>query len=252
MKKISLLVLCLLIFSFPAQAELDLKELMKQMDQVMRGNSHEMTVTFEVQTPNWKRDYKLHIWMKGIDYSFSRVLEPAKMNGQGFLRKQCRLWNYMPSAERTLLIPPSMMLDSFMGSDFSNDDLVKMSYYARDYDAKLLGEETIDGEVAYHIEMMPHEEAPVTYEKIEAWVRKSDYAPLRLNYYDEKTGLIKTIHYSEFKTYGTHTIPSVWRVENHEDKGRQTILRVLDAKFDHEISDDVFTQDNLENSDATS
>src|SRR3989338_2027451 len=149
--------------------EVDPKSLLEQMDTVMRGSSQEMTVTMDVKTPRWERHYKLNVWMKGLDFSLARVLEPVRVKGQGFLRIRNRLWNYLPSAERTILIPPSMMLDDFMGSDFSNDDFVKMSYWARDYDARLVGEETVLDHSVYHLELFPKPDAPVTYVKVETW-----------------------------------------------------------------------------------
>ena len=243
------LLTAVLFVSWPSPsyaADTDPVQMLKDMDLILRGNSQDTTMAFDVKTKNWERYYKLHTYMKGLDYSFTRVLEPAKVTGQGFLRVKFRLWNYLPSAERTVLIPPSLMLDKFMGSDFSNDDLVKMSYYARDYDAKIAGEESVEGHDTYHLELIPHPDAPITYSKVDLWVRKSDSAPVRSDFYNEKLEIIKTIHYSEFKTFGTHTTPTVLRVENHKDKDHETTLTLLDAKFDLDIPDPVFTRENLE------
>ena len=220
--------------------------LLEKMDALMRGQSHEMTVTLGVRTKRWERHYKIKVWMKGIDFAFARVLEPAKAEGQGFLRIQTRLWNYLPSAERTLLIPPSMMLDNFMGSDFSNDDFVKMSYLARDYDAKIISEETMEEFPAHHLVLSPHPDAPVTYGKLEVWLRDEDAAPLRIAFYNEKMELIRTLHYSAFRTFGVHPVPTVWRMENHKEKDRETTVIILDAAYDIEIKDSHFTRENLE------
>ena len=244
----SLLALVLLLgFAAAARAEgPDPQELLRLSERVLRGNSHEMTVTFDIKTKSWQRHYKMKVLMKGVDYAFSRVLEPPKIAGQSFLRIKARLWNYLPTAERTILIPPSMMLDRFMGSDFSNDDFVKLSYLPRDYEAKIAGEETIDGVETYHLQLIPHPDAPVTYGKIESWLRKSDAAPVRMEFYNEKLEHIRTLHYSDFKTYGDHGIPSVWRMENLKEKDRRTVVTLLDAQFDIDIPDSVFTRENLE------
>ncbi len=224
----------------------DAAELLRKMDEVLRGPSHEMTVTLDVSTKNWQRHYKLEVRMKGVDHTFARVLEPAKSEGQGFLRVKSRLWNYLPSAERTILIPPSLMLDRFMGSDFSNDDFVKLTYLPRDYDGKIIGEEKKEGFDVYHLELTPHSDAPVVYGKLELWLRKTDAAPVRMDFFNEKMQHIRTLHYSEFKTFGAHELPTVWRMENIKEKDRQTVVAILDAAFGVDIPDAVFTRENLQ------
>ena len=225
----------------------DPKLLLEKMDHVLRGSSHDMTLTLDVKTKNWERHYKIRVRMKDVDYAFARVLEPPKTSGQGFLRIRARLWNYLPTAERTILIPPSMMLDQFMGSDFSNDDFVKLSYLPRDYEGKIVAEEMGENNKAlYHLELMPHPDAPVTYGKLELWVRKGDAVPMRMKFYNEKMEPIRMLHYSEVRDFGGHLIPSVWRMENLKEKDRQTLVTLRDAVFDLGIQDSVFTRENLE------
>jgi outer membrane lipoprotein-sorting protein len=240
-------LLLLLLIGVPAAfSEIDTTALLTQSDQVLRGNSHEMTVTMDVKTKNWQRHYQLKVWMKGVDFSFARVLEPAKSGGQGFLRIKARLWNYLPSAERTILIPPSMMLDQFMGSDFSNDDFVKLSYLPRDYESTLVAEEKMSGFPVYHLLLNPKPDAPVTYGKLESWVRVSDAAPVRMDFYNEDLELIRTLHYSEFKNFHGHEVPSVWKMENHREPERTTTITVLDASYNIDIPDSLFTREELE------
>jgi outer membrane lipoprotein-sorting protein len=233
-------------FISPALAAPDTTELLTKMDEVIRGSSHTMTVTMDVKTKNWERHYKIDVWMKGVDHAFARVLEPAKSKGQGFLRIKARMWNYLPTAERTVLIPPSMMLDQFMGSDFSNDDFVKLSYLPRDYTSALSGEETLDGFGVYHLILTPKSDAPVTYGKLEVWLRISDAAPVRMDFYNEKLEHIRALHYSEFKTFNGHEIPSIWTMENKKEPERTTRIAVLDASYNIDISDSLFTREKLE------
>ncbi len=229
-----------------AEPQPDIKILLAQMDEVLRGKSHDMTVVLHVKTSRWERDYKIRVWMKGIDYTFARVLSPSKSEGQGFLRVQSRLWQYLPSAERTILIPPSLMLDDFMGSDFSNDDFVKLSYMPRDYDGSVAGEEKIDGFDCYRLELIPKPDAPVTYGKLVVWLRQKDSAPVRWDFFNEKLVHIRTLEYSDFKSFGTHEIPTVWKMSNHKDKDRSTTVTIQEAAFDQEIPDSLFTKSNLE------
>ncbi len=222
------------------------QKMLEAMDHVLRGNSHKMTVSMEIKTKRWRREYKIDVWMKGVDLAFARVLEPPKSTGQGFLRLKTRLWQYLPSAERTILIPPSLMLDDFLGSDFSNDDFVKLSYFPRDYESKILGEEKIDSIKTYHLELMPKPDAPVTYGKLELWLRKSDSAPVRWNFYNEKMEHVRTLHYSKFKVFGKKEVPTVWRMENLKDKDRKTTITILSAEYDIEINKELFSRKNLE------
>ncbi|MBI4000142.1 MAG: outer membrane lipoprotein-sorting protein [Candidatus Omnitrophica bacterium] len=248
MKKtiVTFLSLGLLVSQPSAFSAPDPIKLVEQMDQVIRGNSHDMTVTLDVKTKRWQRTYKIHVLMKGVDFAFARVLEPPKTAGQGFLRVKARLWQYLPTAERTILIPPSLMLDDFMGSDFSNDDFVKLSYFPRDYTSKILKEEKMDGFKTYHLELLPKPDAPVTYGKLELWLRKEDSAPLQWDFYNEKMEPIRTLHYSDFKKFGTHEVPTVWDMKNLKDKDRHTTIKILDAQYDVEISDSIFNRKQLE------
>lgn len=223
------------------------QQLLEKSDEVMRGKiSHEMHISMDVKRGERDYQYELKVWMKGEDQTFARTLSPAKVEGQGFLRLKARLWQYLPKAERTLLIPPSLMLDRFMGSDFANDDLVKMSYFPRDYNAKILKEETLNAIETVHMELIPHPDAPVTYGKLEMWVRKHDGAPVRIDFYDEHLVLIRKLHYSEYKSFGGHEIPTVWRMENIQEPNRATVIKVLDAAFDKPVEDSLFTRENLE------
>jgi len=239
--------LLLLPLPVPLKAETpDIPDLLARMDEVLRGKSHDMTVTLSVQTPQWQREYRLRVFMKGVDFSFARVLSPSKVEGQGFLRLQSRLWQYLPSAERTILIPPSLMLDDFMGSDFSNDDFVKLTYMPRDYTGTLAGEETVDGFETWHLTLMPNPDAPVTYGKLEVWLRRADAAPVKLEFYDDKLVHIRTLHYREFKTFGNREIPSVWQMVNHREEGHETTVTILEAAYDLELDNNLFTRQSLE------
>ncbi len=245
-KLLTPLVAFFFVWSFHLDASLDPQAMLEQMDGVLRGSSHEMLVTLDVKTPKWKRTYKIQVWMKGLDFAFARVLDPPKSEGQGFLRIKTRLWQYLPSAERTILIPPSLMLDDFLGSDFSNDDFVKLSYFPRDYSAQIVAEENIDGFDTYHLELLPKPDAPVTYSKLELWLRKMDSAPIRWNFFNERGELIRSLKYSQFKTFGTKEVPAIWHMNNVRDPERETIITILDARYDIDIDDSVFTRKNLE------
>jgi hypothetical protein len=138
------------------------------------------------------------------------------------------------------------MLDRFLGSDVTNDDVVNTSYFARDYDATVVGEETLDGFRVHHLSLVPRPEAPVTYGKVELWLRVEDCAPVLMRTYDDNSVPLTTTRYGEFRDFGGHQVPTVWAVQNERENDRRTTFRVLDAAFDGATRDSVFTRENLE------
>lgn len=247
-----LLVVLTIGFSYPGTVFSSISEtpdpnkMLEQMDKVLRGNSHEMLIDFYVKTTDWERHYKIQVWMKGLDYAFARILEPPKAEGQGYLRIKFRIWNYLPSAERTILIPPSLMTDRALGSDFATDDLVKLSYLPRDYEATIVKEDIIDNFEAYRLELKPRPDAPISYEKLDLWLRKSDSAPLRLDFYDEDLRHIRTLSYSGFKTIDGLKRPTVWHMQNKVVSGRESTITVLEVHYGIDIPESFFSQENLE------
>ena len=214
----------------------------------MRGDSNRMDVTLQIVTPHWERVYELRSWMEGLDKAFVRVLSPPKAQGQGYLKLSHRFWEYLPGAERTVLIPPSLMLENFMGSDFSNDDFVKMSHLAEDYFHEFIAEETVEGEPAYLLELHPKPEAAVVYGLLRLWLRRRDAAFLQIEFYNERMERIRTLRYLDFHRFNDREYPTVWRMVNHLEPGRSTTVTVREAQFNLSVDPDVFTQRNLENS----
>jgi outer membrane lipoprotein-sorting protein len=139
-----------------------------------------------------------------------------------------------------------MMLQSWNGSDFTNDDLVRESNLSRDYEQKLIGEEEIDSELCWKIHLDPRPDAPVVWGKLLYWVRKEDYTPARVDYYDEKGKLMRYMLFSEIKKFGKRKIPSVWTMVNEVKPGHSTSLKILDMEFDIKISDRKFSFQELE------
>lgn len=220
--------------------------MVSQAEQVMRGDSNQMKLELQVVTPHWNRTYALHSWMKGREKTLIQVLEPVKQRGEGYLKLEFQLWTYIPKVERTILIPPSSMLQPFLGSDFSYDDLIRASGWDKDYDHRIAGEEIIGGEQAVVLNLDPKPEAPVVYGRLKLWLRKGDSVPLKEEFYDERATLLKTMWFRDIQPKGGHEIPTRWEMVNHREKGRKTIVTILEAQFDRPISDPFFTRRQLE------
>ncbi|HID69667.1 MAG TPA: outer membrane lipoprotein-sorting protein, partial [Desulfobacterales bacterium] len=167
-------------------------------------------------------------------------LYPKKDEGITFLRIDNSMWQYVPRIEKTIKIPASMMLQSWMGSDFSNDDLVKESSLSEDYDHTLISQ--TDKE--YTLELHPREQAAVVWGKIVMSVSRQYYLPTTVLYFDEDNVLIRELVYSDVKTYGKHFYPSRWVMTPKTDdkKGHETSITVYDAVFDTEVDEGYFTK----------
>lgn len=226
--------------------EISAKDIVKRSDDLMRGKSSEGKYTMTIITPNWQRCLKLYVYSKDRDKMFIRILSPAKEKGITTLRVENEMWNYLPSVERTIKIPPSMMLQPWMGSDFANDDLVKESSVVEDYDHKIIAEENIDGKEAWKIELTPKPHAGVVWEKRIMVIRKGDFIPVRDEFYGKGGSLIKILEYSKVKKISDREIPTHWQMTSKIKKFNRTIIEVdEDVVYNKPINDSVFTLQNL-------
>ena len=153
------LILTLLVVRFtPAQ---DAKAIVEKANQLLRANSSYSEISMEVIKPDWSRKFKMKVWALEPDYALVLITEPAKDKGTVTLKRQQDVWNWIPAVQRIIKIPPSMMLQSWMGSDFTNDDLVRQSSIVEDYTQEILGTETFGGLECYKIQLNPKPEAGV-------------------------------------------------------------------------------------------
>lgn len=202
---------------------------------------------FEMQivTPRWQRTLSLRVWMDRPRRSFVRVLAPAKEAGIGSLRIGNEMWNYLPAVERTIKIPPSMMLQPWMGSDFTNDDLVKQSSAIDDYTQKVVGEEPVDGQLLTKVEALPKPEAAVVWGRVLYWVR-SDFIPVKQEYYSDRGELSRVMSFGEIRPMGGRTIPTRWQMKPVGKPANSTTILVRSAAYDLPLDDEIFSQRNLQ------
>lgn len=246
-KIIGLFPLFLFVLPFPLSAtdSLSAGDIVKLSDDLMRGDTNQGIYAMEVVTPNWQRELKLDVYSLGRDKTFIRILSPAKEAGIRTLRIKNEMWNYLPNVEKTIKIPPSMMAQSWMGSDFANDDLVKESSIVNDYNHEIIAKEDLQGSPAYKIKLIPKPEAAVIWGKIILWVRRVDCVPLKEEYYSEKGKLIKVLEYSDIGRVSERVIPRVWKMSSLIKPGHYTVIKLIDVEYNQPISKDVFTLENL-------
>lgn len=232
-------------FAFAIPFEQDAKDIVEKADKKRLGNTSQSTLSLSVIRPNWQREMDLKVWTKGNNNLIILITKPARDKGTAFLKRDNEFWNWVPRIERNVKLPPSAMAQAWMGSDFSNDDLVKMSSLADDYKHRLLVEEKTNGRAAYKIEMTPKEETAVVWGKIITWVDKAESLFLKTEYYDEDGELINTVTGSDIKTMGGRTVTARLEIQPAGKDGHKTVLAYRTLAFDKPIADNFFTLQNL-------
>ena len=222
------------------------RELVERIDRLLWGKTLQGEFEMTIATPRWQRTLRLRAWIERPTRSFMRILAPAKEKGIGSLRIGSEMWNYIPNVERTIKIPPSMMLQPWMGSDFTNDDLVKQSSAVDDYTQRVLRTDDIRGEAAYVVEALPRPDAAVVWGKIIYWVRKADFIQLKQEYYSERGELVRVMSFSELREIGGRTIPTKWEMRPSDKPGQHTTIIVKSATFDQPVDASLFTLRHLQ------
>lgn len=254
-KSPNILVLMLLLLFGPVgpvvavtdiSSEQRAREIVDQVDQLLRGNSSRGTVTMEIVTENWQRSLTMQIWSQGTQNSLIRIVEPKKEAGTATLKVGYNIWNYLPKVSRTIKIPSSMMMASWMGSHFTNDDLVKESRMIRDYLIKLSFEGERKDTAVYEFTLTPKPNAPVVWGKVELEVHQGDLMPTWHRYYDEDGTLIRELTFSEYTTMGGRRVPARMVMQPHDKPGEHTVIIYDELMFDVQIRADTFSLRNLE------
>jgi outer membrane lipoprotein-sorting protein len=224
---------------------LSAKEIIQKADEKNRGLSSLGTMTMTVIRPDWTRTITMKTWSKSREYSLVLITAPVKDKGQVFLKIKTEMWNWVPSIDKTIKIPPSMMLQSWMGSDFTNDDLVKQSSIVVDYTHKLLGREKVRDMECYKIELTPLPDAAVVWGKVIMWITLSGYDQWMAEYYDEDNKLVNVSNSYDLKRMGDREIPTRLEIVPQNKKGQKTVIHIDDMKFNTRIDEGFFSQQNM-------
>lgn len=220
-------------------------EIVQRMDEEMRGESLEAEVTMTIVRPDWSREVSMKSWSRGTEYSMILITAPARDDGTAFLKRGNEIWNWIPSVGRTIKMPPSMMMQSWMGSDFTNDDLVRESSAVTDYHHELVGTETINGYECYKIEMKPKPDAPVVWTMVDVWISKDEYIELKAEFYDEFGELINVMNGMDVKSFDGRMIPSRMEMIPMDKDGYKTILEYRSMEFNEGIPESFFSIQNM-------
>lgn len=223
------------------------KSIIEKMEDKMRGESSYFEMTMTTVRPRYTREVSMKTWSKGDDYSMILITAPARDQGTAFLKRGNEIWNFVPNIDRMIKMPPSMMSQSWMGSDFSNDDLVRESSTISDYAHRILKEEKLNGYDCWILELIPHPESSIVYGKVLTWIVKDLFVQLKVENYDEDGFLVSTLNFSEIKDMGGRKIPTVMEMIPADKPNQKTMLSYNKAQFNIAIEESFFSVQNLRN-----
>jgi hypothetical protein len=221
------------------------KEIIQKSDEKSRGRTRQGEMTMTVIRPDWSRSVTIKSWEKSNRLTMLLITAPAKDKGQVFLKIGTDMWNWVPSIERMVKIPPSMMMQSWMGSDFTNDDLVKESSIVKDYTHRLMGKDTVRSQLCYRIELIPLPSAAVTWGKVIMWITVADYLQWKAEFYDEDGKLVNVMNASVVKRMGDREIPTRLEIAPVAKRGCKTIIDIRSMAFNLPMEDAFFSQQNM-------
>jgi len=223
---------------------IDVRKVIKDIDQLYRSTSSYSEIEMEIVTPHWQRTLTMKCWTQGMDKTFLRITAPQKENGVATLRIENEMWNYLPKTNKVIKVPPSMMMSSWMGSDFTNDDLVKEFSLFEDFTYELITVDSAKEDLVY-VNCIPQEDLPIVWGNIVIAARKSDHLPIWQKYYDEKGKLMRVLRYRDIRTFGKRTLPAEMEMVPQTKEGHKTVVRYLQLDFDAKVDDHVFSLRNL-------
>ncbi|MFW5761105.1 MAG: outer membrane lipoprotein-sorting protein [Cyclobacteriaceae bacterium] len=239
MKYLTIIIpLWLIAISSNAQ---DATEIVRQADQKMRGESSYAEMSMTIIRPDWTREISMKTWALDTEYSLIMITGPARDKGVAYLKRGNEIWNWQPSIDRVVKLPPSMMSQSWMGSDFTNDDLVRESSIVKDFTHTLLGDTTIENRSAYKIELLPKENAAVVWGKILLYISKDQYLQLVTKFYDEDMYLVNTMIASDIRQFGDRQVPSKLTVMPADEEDQKTVLEYQNMEFNINIDPSFFS-----------
>ena len=234
----------LIVISSTAIAQ-NATEIVQKANEKMQGESSEVEMTMQIIRPSWERSVSMKAWSLNQDYSLILITAPARDEGSAYLKRENEIWNWQPSINRTIKMPPSMMSQSWMGSDFSNNDLVREASIVIDYTHTLLGDSTISDYDSYKIEMIPKPEAPVVWGKVITFISKDEYLQLRSEFYDEDDELVRLMEGSEIKKMDDRIVPTRMEMIPMNEKGQKTVVTYDQMEFNIDISQSFFSIQNM-------
>ncbi|MFO7864535.1 MAG: outer membrane lipoprotein-sorting protein [Salinivirgaceae bacterium] len=220
-------------------------EIVRKSDELMQGDSYVSKMTMTIVRPTWERSITFKSWGKGRDLALTYIQSPASDKGQTFLKRKNEMWTWNPKISRLIKLPPSMLAQGWMGSDYSNDDILKESSIVVDYHHSVKNVVDYEGYTCWVVEMKPKEDAAVVWSKIVSYIAKEKYFPLKVEYYNEDNELVKSHLNSDVQMVDGREIPTKTVVQPADEPNKKTVVVIDQMEFDVPIKDQFFSQQNM-------
>jgi len=247
-KQLSLLLFLLVAGTFASVSGQDLsaKEIVRLANEKFNGEKTSTSLmAMTIVRPTWERTIEFKNWTSGTEYALTLITEPAKEKGQTFLKRQNEMWSWNPTISRLIKLPPSMMSQGWMGSDYTNDDILKESSVVNDYTHEIVGEEEINGRLCYKIKMVAKENADVVWGHQIRWIDKKDFLFMKSELYDEDGYLVRTETGKDIKEMDGRMIPTRIELVPADEEGQMTVIEIKQIEFNKPINDSFFSQQNM-------
>lgn len=241
---IAAVLLPLLLAALPAQA-MEVEELIRHIDRLWRGETSRAIMSMTVNTRRYERTMTMEAWSRGQDYSLVVIREPVKDRGIATLKVEENIWNYLPKINRVTKVPASMMGGSWMGSHFTNDDLVKESTFEEDYTSRISFEGERDGKPIYELTSVPKPDAAVVWGKVVMTIGQQSLAPINALYYDEEGALVRTLSFEQHELIGGRTIPMRLSLQPEDKPDESTVIVYHDIEFGVPLEESFFSLQSL-------
>lgn len=221
-------------------------DIIRKADEKYNGEKSSYSImSMTIVRPAWQRTIEIKSWSLGRDYALALITAPPKESGQTFLKRGSEMWSWNPSISRLIKLPPSMMSQGWMGSDYTNDDILRESSLVNDYIHEIIGEENIGGLVCYKIKMTAKPDASIVWGKQIRWIEKKEFLVLKAELYDEDGYLVRTETGSDIKIMDGRTLTAKIVLVPEEDPENKTILEIRDIKFNLPVGESFFSQQNM-------
>ena len=230
--------------SAPIEGAPDADDILRSYDDLYNSKGTKASVEITIVTPKKTRNLELRFWARGEDKALMVIDGPPRDVGTATLKVDKNLWNYLPKIARTIRVPPSMMMGSWMGSDLTNDDIVRDSSYEDDYESEIV--ERTEDPPGWKIRMIARPDAVGLWNSVEMVFADDAWLPVMAQFYDRKDRLSRTMTFGEVKVINGRRVPTLITIIPEREEGRRTEFRYLDVEFDVELSDDTFSLSRLE------
>jgi len=232
----------IIIGSSTANADSDAKaiELLEKIDNLYQQDNSHAVMTMEIATPDFERSMSMESWSIGLDYSLVRVLAPKKEKGVSTLKRENDMWNYLPKINKVIKVPPSMMMGSWMGSDFTNDDLMREGSWVEEFDVVLT-----EGDALYTLDLVAKPDTVTVWGAMQITIDRQTLLPVMQTYFDEDGSAMREMSFTDVKTFGEVTLPTVMELIPLNKEGNKTRVIYENMEFNVGIEEDFFTLKNL-------